>query len=75
MGKIKQFSKVRIEQINHAVEYTLGEGAAKIGDIGSVVEIYKLKGIPDGYEVECVLNDGATKWLAIFYLDEISLVK
>ena len=46
---------------------------AKIGDLGTVVEIYKAEaeGLPDGYEVECCSAEGATSWLATFHREDL----
>ena len=70
--EICQYSKVRIAHIRENLEYTIKEEPAEVGDIGFVVEIYKTKNHPDGYEVECVLQNGTTKWLATFYKNEIT---
>lgn len=71
MKAIKQYSKVKIINVRPDLKYTLGEGEMEIGNIGWVVEIYKVAGRPDGYEVECVMENGDTKWMAVFYREDI----
>ena len=76
MDDIKQYSQVRVKHIpnNLTVTKEFGDGKVEVGDIGTVVEIYKAKGIPDGYEVECTLDNGHAKWLQTFSRNDIEMI-
>lgn len=72
MKKIRQYSKVRVIRIPPDLVYTFGKDAAKIGDVGVVVEIYRQKGLPDGYDVE--FDKAGVNWLATFHLEDIEAI-
>lgn len=51
--------------------YGLGYGSPKVGDIGTIVEIYITPYL--GYDIECIDEQGATKWVTTFEASEIKM--
>jgi Domain of unknown function (DUF4926) len=74
--KFKQYDVIKILDILNPEKQKgcgsgLGYGAPKIGDIGTIVEIYTDPSL--GYDIECCDEQGATKWLTIFEPSEIKM--
>lgn len=74
--QFKQYDVVRIleilntEKIN-GCDSGIGYGSPKVGDIGTIVEIYTNPYL--GYDIECSDDQGMTKWLTVFKPSEIKL--
>ncbi|WP_240612688.1 DUF4926 domain-containing protein [Alteromonas flava] len=49
----------------------LGNSVPKVGDIGTIVEIYTTPCL--GYDIECSDEKGVTKWLVTFEPSEIKM--
>jgi hypothetical protein len=76
---MKEFDTVEIVRLNRPDRPYDGTApvmrAPRVGDTGSIVNIYTSEGEVTGYMVEEVDMDGNTIWLADFMPDEIRLVQ
>ncbi|WP_230970031.1 hypothetical protein [Nitrogeniibacter aestuarii] len=44
---------------------------AAVGEVGAVLMVHTVAGEPAGYEIECVLPDGTSKWQGVFMREQI----
>lgn len=63
---IKEYDVVRVISENPNVP------EAKVGDLGSVVLVHNNG---EAFEVECVLENGHTKWLGVFTKEQVKWVQ
>lgn len=63
--KLEEYDVVKILAIPE-----LRQNCVEIGDIGTIVYVYP----NDNFEVECVMSDGSTKWLAEFPRSSIKYI-
>lgn len=74
--EFKQYDVVRILEILNTEKINgcgsgMGCDSPKVGDIGTIVEIYTDPYL--GYDIECSDDEGVTKWLTVFKPSEIKL--
>jgi hypothetical protein len=75
----KEYEPVRVRQLIQPVEdldgWRLNQRAPAPGDVGTLLNILTVPGLPNKYVVECSGNDGVSVWLADFFEDEIERVQ
>jgi hypothetical protein len=75
----KEYELVRVRQLIQPVEdldgWRLNQRAPAPGDVGTLLDILTVPGLPNKYVVECSGNDGVSVWLADFFEEEIERVQ
>lgn len=74
--EFKQYDVIRVLEIANPqklkdCESGFGYSVPKVGDIGTIVEIYTSPCL--GYDIECSDEKGVTKWLVAFEPSEIKM--
>ena len=74
--EFKQFDVIRVLGITNleklkGCESGLGCSVPKVGDIGTIVEIYTTPSL--GYDIECSDEKDVTKWLVTFEPSDIEM--
>ena len=74
--EFKQYDVIRVLDITNpeklkGCESGLGYSAPKVGDIGTIVEIYTTPSL--GYDIECCDEKGCTEWLVVFEPSDIEM--
>jgi len=74
----KEYELVRIRQLIQRPEdmdgWCLNQRPPAPGDIGTLLDILTIPGLPNKYVVECADKDGISIWLAEFFEEEIERV-
>lgn len=75
MGQLKQYCLARIVQLLHPPEmydgWRINRRLPQVGDVGTIVEILQVPGLPNKYILESSASDGTTIWLGDFDAEEI----
>lgn len=66
------FKSVKEYDVVKVIAENIGVPEARIGDIGAVVLVHEGGGV---FEVECVLENGHTKWLGAFKKEQIKWIQ
>lgn len=77
MSAFRAFDGVRVLSVEGVVPWSdVGDEARppRIGDKAAVVEVLHALGHPDGFECECVDEQGRTLWLATFHAEALELI-
>lgn len=61
---LRQYDVIEITRIIKKRKSSLGDGEPRVGDVATVVEVYREPSL--GFDLECCDEHGLTKWLAIF---------
>ncbi|AOE48768.1 DUF4926 domain-containing protein [Kangiella sediminilitoris] len=74
--EFNQYDVVKVLEIHNPEKLKgcgsgIGYSSPKIGDIGTIVEIYTDPFL--GYDIECSDEQGITKWLTTFQPSEIKM--
>ncbi|KXI29395.1 DUF4926 domain-containing protein [Paraglaciecola hydrolytica] len=74
--EFKQYDVIKVLEISNPKKLQgrgscLGYCSPKIGDVGTIVEIYTTPCL--GYDIECSDEKGVTKWLTTFEPSEIKM--
>ena len=77
--QLRQYKLVRIRQLLHSPEeydgWRINQRPPRVGDIGTIVDIIHVPGLPVDYVVEACMSDGTTLWLSDFLEEELAPVE
>ena len=72
---LRQYEQVRLGQLLQSPDayngWRVNHRPPAVGDVGIIVDILKVPGMPDSYVVESTGTDGGTIWLGDFRAEEL----
>lgn len=72
---LREYGPVRVRRLLDPPErydgWRLNQRPPRVGDVGTLIDVFTAAGHADRYVVECCTADGFTVWLAEFLLGEL----
>ena len=71
----EEYSLVRVQQLlrspDHYDGWRINQRLPQVGDVGYIIDILQVPGLPESYVVECSGSDGVDIWLGDFSAEEL----